>query len=58
MVLSFFFDKYATFGKSGGTGLGTYSAKLFTQIHGGQIEMDSSDTSGTTITVRFPARPL
>ena len=57
-IFASFFDKYATFGKSGGTGLGTYSAKLFTQIHGGQLEMDSSDSTGTTLTVRLPAGPL
>ena len=57
-IFSSFFDKYATFGKSGGTGIGTYSAKLFTQIHGGHIEMESNDSDGTTLTVRLPARPL
>jgi len=57
-IFSSFFDKYATFGKSGGTGIGTYSAKLFTQIHGGHIEMDSNDSTGTTVTVRLPARPF
>nr|WP_321398713.1 ATP-binding protein [uncultured Desulfobacter sp.] len=54
-IFSSFFEKYATFGKSGGTGLGTYSAKLFTQIHGGRISMDSNDSTGTTLTVSLPA---
>nr|WP_321255815.1 PAS domain S-box protein [uncultured Pseudodesulfovibrio sp.] len=49
-----FFDKYVTEGKPGGTGLGTFSAKLITQAHGGEISMDSSAGSGTTITVWLP----
>ena len=40
-IVDHFFDKYATFGKKRGTGLGTYSARLFTQIHGGQISMST-----------------
>ncbi|WP_321491305.1 ATP-binding protein [uncultured Desulfobacter sp.] len=56
-IFPHFFDKYATFGKSGGTGLGTYSAKLFTQIHNGEIEMTSDDETGTMLTIRFPAGP-
>lgn len=51
-----FFDKYVTEGKPGGTGLGTFSAKLITQSHGGEISMDSSAESGTTITVWLPSK--
>jgi signal transduction histidine kinase len=50
-----FFDKYVTEGKPGGTGLGTYSAKLMAEAHGGDIEMQTSETEGTTVTVRLPA---
>ncbi len=48
-----FFDKYATSGKEGGTGLGTYSAKLMVDVQGGDIEVESSVEKGTQITVIF-----
>ncbi|WP_051142035.1 PAS domain-containing protein [Paucidesulfovibrio longus] len=51
-----FFEKYATAGKSQGTGLGTYSARLITRTLGGEIEMRTSEADGTTVTVRLPAR--
>ncbi len=38
-----FFEKYATAGKSRGTGLGTYSARLIANAHGGDISMQSKD---------------
>ncbi|NQU65223.1 MAG: hybrid sensor histidine kinase/response regulator [SAR324 cluster bacterium] len=50
-----FFDKYTTFGKTTGTGLGTYSARLITETQRGQISMTTSETDGTTITIRLPA---
>ena len=50
-----FFDKYVTAGKSGGTGLGTYSARLIAETQQGEISLDSSETTGTTITVSLPA---
>ncbi len=49
-----FFEKYVTEGKAKGTGLGTYSAKLMAHAHGGDIEMETSETDGTTVTVRLP----
>lgn len=49
-----FFDKYATSGKVGGTGLGTYSARLVAEVHGGTIAMDTADEDGTTITIGLP----
>jgi two-component system sensor histidine kinase/response regulator len=49
-----FFEKYTTSGKSGGTGLGTYSAKLIAQTLGGNIKFDTSDVAGTTITIVLP----
>jgi CheY-like chemotaxis protein len=48
-----FFEKYATAGKKGGTGLGTYSARLIAQTQGGGISMDTSAEEGTTLTVSF-----
>jgi signal transduction histidine kinase len=49
-----FFDKYATSGKRSGTGLGTYSARLMVEVMGGRIDMESSEESGTTVTVTLP----
>jgi PAS domain S-box-containing protein len=50
-----FFDKYVTFGKKRGTGLGTYIAKIVTEAHHGRISMKSSEQEGTTIMVDLPA---
>jgi two-component system sensor histidine kinase/response regulator len=51
-----FFDKFATAGKQGGTGIGTYSAKLLAEAQGGTIAMESSDeTNSTRITITLPA---
>ncbi len=50
-----FFEKYSTAGKKGGTGLGTYSARLIAATMAGEIKMESSDADGTRITVRLPA---
>ncbi|MEO5354368.1 MAG: hybrid sensor histidine kinase/response regulator [Magnetococcus sp. XQGC-1] len=49
-----FFEKYATSGKSGGTGLGTYSAMLIARVQNGSITMDTSAERGTTLTVSLP----
>ena len=46
-----FFDKYTTAGKEGGTGLGTYSARLMAQTMGGSISMTTSKEKGTRIQV-------
>ncbi|MHC1712217.1 MAG: response regulator [Solidesulfovibrio sp.] len=50
-----FFEKYATAGKSKGTGLGTYSALLIAKAHGGTIAMQTDDATGTVVTVALPA---
>ena len=53
-----FFEKFATAGKQGGTGLGTYSAKLLTQAQGGTITMETSDeTNATRLIVTLPTDP-
>ena len=49
-----FFDKYITSGKSHGTGLGTYSAKLIAKTHGGTIDLDTSVQGETTIIIKLP----
>jgi CheY-like chemotaxis protein len=46
-----FFDKYSTSGKQGGTGLGTYSSDLLAHVQGGTLTMETSENSGTTLTL-------
>lgn len=52
-----FFEKYATSGKVGGSGLGTYSARMMARVQGGDITMTSSAAAGTTLSVRLPEVP-
>lgn len=49
-----FFDKFATYGKPHGTGLGTYSALMVARAHGGTIVLETSAAEGTTLTVKLP----
>lgn len=49
-----FFEKYATAGKVGGTGIGTYSAAIMTKAIGGRIKMNTSEDTGTTVSVSIP----
>ncbi len=44
-----FFDRYVTFGKHRGTGLGTYSARIMARTLGGDLTLDSSEENGSTI---------
>jgi ligand-binding sensor domain-containing protein/signal transduction histidine kinase/CheY-like chemotaxis protein/HPt (histidine-containing phosphotransfer) domain-containing protein len=53
-----FFDKFSTSGKAGGTGLGTYSARLMAETQRGRISMTTSEGDGTTITVILPAAAI
>jgi DNA-binding response OmpR family regulator len=46
-----FFDKYVTFGKNKGTGLGTYSAKLCAETQQGAIRLELVDDDKTRIMV-------
>lgn len=56
-IRSRFFEKYATSGKTHGTGLGTYSARLMVLTMGGSISMETSDDAGTTVFVTLPVPP-
>ena len=49
-----FFEKYTTYGKTKGTGLGTYSAKLMAEVQGGSIGFETSEDAGTTVRVCLP----
>ncbi len=44
-----FFDRYVTFGKHRGTGLGTYSARVMARTLGGELELVSCDDEASTI---------
>jgi signal transduction histidine kinase/DNA-binding NarL/FixJ family response regulator len=48
-----FFEKYASHGKPGGTGLGAYSARLMARVQRGSLRMNS-DGGGTTLSLRLP----
>jgi len=48
-----FFDKYATAGKRGGMGLGTYSIRLMAEVQGGDATMETGD-GHTRLTITLP----
>ena len=50
-----FFEKYATYGKPDGTGLGTYSARLMARTMGGELSLDASVAGQTTLVLHLPA---
>lgn len=52
-----FFEKYATYGKVGGAGLGTYSARLMARVQQGDLLMRTSESEGTVLELRLPALP-
>ena len=52
------FEKFVTSGKAQGTGLGTYSARLFAMAQGGTVELDASEAGATTMLVRLPGNAL
>lgn len=57
--LALIFEKFNTNKKtSGGTGLGTTIARLFTEAHEGRIRAASSPEEGTVFTVSLPIRPI
>jgi signal transduction histidine kinase/CheY-like chemotaxis protein/HPt (histidine-containing phosphotransfer) domain-containing protein len=49
-----FFDKYVSGGKSGGLGLGTYSARLMARVQDGDLEMMTGE-AGTTLSLKLRA---
>ncbi len=50
-----FFDKFVTSGKSCGTGLGTYSARLIALTQNGTIDLDTTAVGRTCVRVTIPA---
>ncbi|WP_319778469.1 HAMP domain-containing sensor histidine kinase [Maridesulfovibrio sp.] len=53
-----FFDRYTTYGKKKGTGLGTYSARLIASASGGDISFTTSREKGTTLITTIPKPPI
>ncbi|WP_394558316.1 response regulator [Aquipseudomonas alcaligenes] len=50
-----FFEKYASHGKAGGTGLGTYSARLLAEAQHGSLELEVDDAENLTrLRLRLP----
>jgi PAS domain S-box-containing protein len=56
-IRSSFGNKYSTWGKKKGSGLGVYSARLMTETQGGTLTWESSVEDGTLVTVSLPACP-
>jgi len=52
-----FFERYATHGKKGGNGLGTYVAALVAKTHGGSVRFTTGQEEGTHVLVDLPKRP-
>jgi len=50
-----FGKKYSTWGKTRGTGMGVYSARLMTGTQARKFFWDSSEEAGTTARVSLPA---
>ncbi|MFB2917828.1 MULTISPECIES: ATP-binding protein [Aerosakkonema] len=48
------FDPFVTYGKRGGTGLGTAIAKSIIEAHSGEISFHSNCGEGTTFYIRLP----
>nr|WP_287411939.1 PAS domain S-box protein [Pseudodesulfovibrio sp.] len=49
-----FFDKYSTANTPGGSGLGTYSARLIARTHGGDIIVETDIPGQTSVVVTLP----
>lgn len=59
-VLSQVFNRFVghdTGSKRQGAGLGLSIVKSFVELHGGQVDIDSREGEGTTVTCTFPATP-
>jgi signal transduction histidine kinase len=52
----FFRSSSATENAIPGTGLGLTITKAIVERHGGQIEVESAENAGTTVSIRLPLR--
>lgn len=57
-IRSRFFEKYVTAQKKGGSGLGTYSARLIAKALGGDVVLESAKEDEVLVTVRLPLRSV
>ncbi|NBB90939.1 MAG: PAS domain S-box protein [Spirochaetes bacterium] len=53
-----FFERYATSGKKGGSGLGTYISRLVATAHNGRIWFHTAEEHGTDVFVELPLLPV
>ncbi len=53
-----FFERYSTFGKRNGNGLGTYIARLIARVHGGEVNYTTDAHEGTHLIVTLPRIPV
>jgi PAS domain S-box-containing protein len=51
-----FFERFTTYGKSNGTGLGAYSAKRMVEAMGGSIWFETDDITGTELAFTIPQK--
>lgn len=49
-----FFQSPATSGKKEGTGIGLYLVKTYTELHGGNVQVESEENKGTSICITLP----
>ena len=52
-----FFDKYFSGGKSGGTGLGTYSARLMARVQEGELALETGPGRGVALVLSLQPGP-
>lgn len=52
-----FFERYSTYGKKNGNGLGTYIARLIARVHGGDVDYTTDERDGTHLVVALPRVP-
>ena len=57
-LLPVLFEPFRSRRESGGLGLGMYIAREIARGHGGEITVESSEPTGTTVTVLLPRRHL
>ena len=54
-IVETFFEKYVTSGKTFGSGLGTYSARIIARAHDGEVTLDASQPGQTPVRVFLPS---
>jgi signal transduction histidine kinase len=57
-VIKRIFEPFFSYGKKLGTGLGMATVKKIIEEHGGTLEFNSQEGSGTEVTISLPERPI